>query len=74
MNKNHVVSTRKIKADHYQVVVTNVQSGKCLKVLCDMVRDPEMNNTEFEMYCEGAYQAFVTPTPFEQLFRGRLDR
>lgn len=67
MNKNHVVSTRKVKSGHYQVVVTNVQSGKCLKVLCDMVREPEMSDTEFERYCEGAYQGCVNPRPMAEI-------
>lgn len=67
MNKNHAISTRKIKTDHYQVVVTNVQSGKCLKVLCDMVREPEMSATEFEKYCEGSYQGFVNPRPLTEI-------
>lgn len=67
MNKNHVIGTRRVTRNHYQVVLTNVQSGKCLKVFCDMVRDPEMNDTEFERYCEGVYQGFVNPRPLKTL-------
>ncbi len=74
MNKNHVIGTRRVTRNHYQVVLTNVQSGKCLKVFCDMVRDPEMNDTEFERYCEGVYQGVVNSTPLEQMIQGRLIR
>jgi len=57
-NKNHNLQTRRVKEGHYQVVIVNVQSGKCLKVLADAVKEPEMTPTEFEQYVEGMYQEF----------------
>jgi hypothetical protein len=66
-NTNHAIATRRIKPGHYQVIIANVQSGKCLKVLADAVQ-LDQNETEFECYVEGLYQGFVNPKPFNELF------
>lgn len=66
-NKNHAIATRRVKVGHYQIIITNVQSGKCLKVLADAVQI-DQNDTEFECYVEGLYQGFVNPKAFNKLF------
>lgn len=58
-NKNHSLQTRRVAADHYQVVMVNVQSGKCIKKLADAVREPDMSQSEFERYIEGLFQGFT---------------
>jgi len=68
MTRNHQIQTRRITKNHYQIIIVHVQSGKCLKVLADAVRDPEMNQTEFESYIEGMYQRFMNPVSFFDQF------
>lgn len=66
-NKNHVIGTRKHDQGHYQIVIFNVQSGKCLKILADAVQT-DQTDSEFECYVEGLYQGFVNPQAFNKLF------
>lgn len=57
--KTYAIQTRRKAVGHYQVVKVNVQSGKVLNILADAVKDADMSQTEYEVYVEGVYQAFV---------------
>jgi hypothetical protein len=67
-NPNHAITTRRVRKGHYQIVITNVQSSKVLKILADAVQGGQ-NDGEFAAYCEGLAQGFMNPTSFERLFQ-----
>jgi hypothetical protein len=48
MKRNQVLGTRYIEPGHYQIVMSDLHSGECVKVLADVKKDADMNTAEFE--------------------------